>query len=413
MALKNLKTTDFQASKLLKKELLRQQQVINLIPSENYASSAVLEAVGSIFANKYSEGYPKARYYPGNEVVDSVEMLAQARARKLFKLGPQWNVNVQALSGAPANLAVYSALLFENDKALGMRLSAGGHLSHGHKVSLSGKLFHFEQYGVTKHGHIDFEEVARLARQHKPKLIVAGHSAYPFKLDFKKFKAIAKQYGALLMVDMAHFAGLVAGGVHPSPFPYADIVTTTTHKTLRGPRGAIIFSKDKEISSAIRKAVFPGMQGGPHDNQTFAIAVALKEASSPKFKAYAAQIVKNAAVLAQELSGYGFKICGGGTENHLMLVDVTPLGISGKVAEDKLYQAGIVVNRNAIPFDTRPAYDPSGIRLGTPAATTRGFKKKEMRLIAAWMHAILMQKAQTQAVRKQVFGLTKKFPLFY
>lgn len=410
--MKNLRAADAHAYKLLVQEQKRQSEIINLIPSENYASFAVREAVASEFMNKYSEGYPHARYYPGNEVVDEIELLAQERARKLFKLSHKWNINVQPLSGVPANFAVYSALLGKNDVALGMRLSSGGHLSHGHKVSSSGIFFHFKQYGVTTDGMIDFKELEDLARKLKPKLIVAGHSSYPRLLDFKKFKAIARKAGALFMVDMSHIAGLVAAGSHPSPFPYADIVTTTTHKTLRGPRGAMIFTRDEEVSKKINKAVFPMLQGGPHDNQTFAIAVALKEALTPKFKKYAKQILKNAEVLASELFNLGFHVVGGGTENHLMLLDVMQLGITGNEAEKMLYKAGIMANRNAIPFDSRPPYDPSGIRIGTPAVTTRGMEEKEMQIIARWIYEVLAQGGDSKKIKKNVSAFCKKFPLW-
>ncbi len=412
--MKNIKKTDLKAYQLLMAEQKRQQDFVNLIPSENYASKAVLEAIGSVLTNKYSEGYPNTRYYPGNENVDQIEILAQERARKLFGLDKKWFVNIQPLSGTPANLAVYFALLGPNDTALGMGLAHGGHLSHGHKISVSGKFFHFEHYGVSeKNNLLDYGAIEKLALKFKPKLIVVGHSAYPRFLDFKKLRQTANKSGSLLMVDMSHFAGLVAGKVHPSPFPYADIITTTTHKTLRGPRGAMIFSKNENISSLIRKAVFPGLQGGPHANQILGIAVALKEAISPGFKNYSKQVIANAKVLASELFNYGFQILTGGTDNHLMLINLNPLGLSGKQAEEMLYQSGIMCNRNAIPFDTRPPYDPSGLRLGTPAITTRGMKQKEMKQLAFWINQILIQKINPKIVKKQVLNFCKKFPLFY
>src|SRR3989338_7096305 len=335
-----LKKTDQEVARLIAAEAKRQQETINLIASENIASLAVREALGSALTNKYSEGYAGKRYYAGNAVIDEIEELAKARARKLFGLGKNWSVNVQPLSGSPANMAVYFALLKPGDKFLAMSLSSGGHLTHGGPASFSGKLFSPIHYGVGKDGRIDYEEVRRLAVREKPKLVLAGFTAYPRTIDFKKFGEIAREVGAYFMVDMAHIAGLVAAGVHPSPFPYADVVTTTTHKTLRGPRGAIIFShedrmiragdKDVSMSRLIDRAVFPGLQGGPHDNQTAAIAVALGEALKLEFRRYGKQIVKNAKVLAVELTKLGFQLVSGGTDNHLMLVDVTKLGISGR-----------------------------------------------------------------------------------
>ena len=419
MVLNNLKKTDKESYKILLKEQQRQADYINLIPSENYTSPAVLEAVGSVFINKYSEGYPKARYYPGNEYVDEVELLAQKRAKEVFKIGSQWFVNVQPYSGSPANVAVYYATLKVKcakevgDKALGMNLMSGGHLTHGHKVSFSGKNFNFIQYGVSWDGFLDYKQIEKLAKEHKPKLIVAGLTAYSRVLDFKKFRSIADSVGALLMVDMAHVAGLVAGKVHPSPFPYADIVTTTTHKTLRGPRGAIIFSKGKELADKINKAVFPGLQGGPHDNQTFAISVALKEAQSGKFKRYAQGVVKNAKVLASQLLKNGLELVSGGTDNHLMLLDLKRKGVSGRQAEEWLYRAGIIANRNMVPYDPRSPMDPSGIRLGTPAVTTRGLGVSEMKKIADWIKEVLEKPSSAKKVKIEVKQLLSKFPLLY
>ena len=426
MVLNNLKKADKESYKILLKEQQRQADYINLIPSENYASLAVLEAVGSVFINKYSEGYPRARYYPGNEYVDQVELLAQKRAKEVFKIGSQWFVNVQPYSGSPANVAVYYATLKAKcacevggktitvgDAALGMNLMSGGHLTHGHKVSFSGKNFNFIQYGVTWDGFLDYKQIEKLAKEHKPKLIVAGLTAYPRVLDFKKFKTIANKVGALLMVDMAHIAGLVVGKVHPSPFPYADIVTTTTHKSLRGPRGAIIFAKGKELADKINKAVFPGLQGGPHDNQTFAISVALKEAQSGKFKKYAQGVVKNAKVLASQLLENGLELVSGGTDNHLLLLDLKRKGVPGRQAEEWLYQAGIVVNRNMVPYDPRSPMDPSGIRLGTPAVTTRGLGTLEMKKIADWIKEVLEKPSSAKKVKKEVKQLLSRFPLPY
>ena len=381
---------DKELEKLNKREERRQREMINLIASENYMSPAVREALGSVTANKYAEGYPGARYYPGcEEAIDPIERITQERALKLMGLdSADWGVNVQALSGVPANLASLFAVLETGDSVLGMKLSAGGHLSHGHPVSVTGKLFSFHQYGLDRNGYIDYEEVERLAQEHRPKLIICGASAYSRTVDFKRFGAITKKHNTLLLADVAHIAGLIAGGMHPSPFPYADIVTTTTHKTLRGPRGALIFGKSK-LMTAINKSVFPGMQGGPHNNQTLAIGVALGEASTPSFKSYVKRIVENANVLAEELLAHGFHIVSGGTDNHLFLLDLRSHTLSGKEAEELLYKAGIVANRNTVPEDPRGPFDPSGIRMGTPAITTLGFREKDMRTLAQWIVDVL------------------------
>jgi len=415
-----LKKTDPEVAGLIALETKRQSETIDLIASENIASLAVREALGSVLTNKYSEGYAGKRYYAGNSVIDEVEELAKARARKLFGLGKHWSVNVQPLSGSPANMAVYFGLLEPGDKFMAMALSSGGHLTHGDPVNFSGRLFRPVHYSAGKDGYIDYEEVRRLAMREKPKLILAGFTAYPRTIDFKKFGAIAKETGAFFMVDMAHIAGLIAAGVHPSPFPYADVVTTTTHKSLRGPRGAIIFSridrkftrdgKETTIARAINRAVFPGLQGGPHDNQTAAIAVCLKEAMSPLFKTYGKQIVKNARALADALQKLGFNLVSGGTDNHLMLVDLTDKNISGLEAQTRLEEVGIITSRTTIPHDPRPAYDPSGIRLGTPAVTTRGMKEKEMREIARLIHGALTKEGR-YAIKTQVQKLCKRFPI--
>lgn len=379
---------DTQIAKLIQAEKARQKKVVNLIASENYVSKDVLFALGSEFTNKYAEGYSGKRYYGGNIIVDKVEDLCVARALKLFKLDAnEWHVNTQALSGSPANLAVYAALLSPGDKVMGMSLDHGGHLTHGHKVSVTGKFWTQVSYGVSsKTERLDYEELAEIALREKPKMIIAGYTAYSRVVDWKKFREIADCVGAYLLVDMSHIAGLVAGGEYPSPFPYADIVTTTTHKTLRGPRGALIFAKKdaRELDKKIDKAVFPGLQGGPHINQTAAIAVALKEAMTPDFKKYAKQVIKNTGVLAGELSKLGWRIISGGTDTHLLLVDVwaNGNGMSGKDASERLEKRGIIVNKNTIPFDTRPPADPSGIRLGTAAETTRGKKEKDFIKIA-------------------------------
>lgn len=397
---------DKQIEKLIKKEEKREKAVVNLVASENYVSDDVLHALGSVLTNKYAEGYPGRRYYGGNSVIDDVERLCQERALELFRLSPQkWHVNVQPHSGSPANVAVYLALLPTDGtgRIMGMALSHGGHLTHGHNVSASGKFWKQIPYGVSKRTErLDYGELMAIAKREKPQIIVAGFTAYPRTIDWKKFRAIADAVGAYLMVDMSHIAGLVAGGAHPSPFPYADIVTTTTHKTLRGPRGAMIFvkkgfsratlknPKGLPLEDLIDKAVFPGLQGGPHENAIAAIAVALREAMQSSFKIYARQIVKNAKTLASELQKLGWRIVSGGTDNHLMLVDTWANGVSGKEASEKLECAGIILNMNTIPFDTRNPMDPSGIRLGTPAETTRGAKEKDMKNLAVKIDEILL-----------------------
>jgi len=387
---------DKQIEKLIKAEEVRQKKTISLIASENYVSPDVLTALGSRFTNKYSEGYPGHRYYKGQTYTDEVEKICQERALKLFKLSPEkWAVNVQPLSGSPANLAVYLALVSKGGKVMGMSLDHGGHLTHGHKVSATGKIWTQVAYGVnSKTEVLDYEALKKLAIMEKPNMIIAGYTAYPRIVDFKKFREIVDSVvhpepsrRTILMVDMSHFAGLVAGEVYPTPFDYADVVTTTVHKTLRGPRSALIFSrKDKtqvnakgkqiSFSDLIDKAVFPGLQGGPHMNQIAAVAVALKEASTPAFKKYAKQVIKNAKVLAEELKKLGWKIISGGTDSHLILVDTGK--ISGAQASDRLEKEGIIVNKNTIPNEPRSPMDPSGIRLGTAGETTRGAKEKDM-----------------------------------
>jgi len=386
---------DAKIKKLIAKEEKRERSVVNLIASENYVSDDVLQALGSVLTNKYAEGYPGRRYYGGNSVIDEVELLAKERALKLFKLdAKKWHVNVQPLSGSPANVAVYLALLPHDGtgKIMGMQLAHGGHLTHGHAVSASGKFWKQISYGVSPGSELlDYDELARIARREKPHVIVAGFTAYPRRINWKKFRYIANEVGAYLMVDMSHIAGLVAGGAHPSPFPFADIVTTTTHKTLRGPRGAMIFVRkdDRNLDEKIDKAVFPGLQGGPHENAIAAVAVALGEAIQPKFKTYAAQVVKNAAALSDELKKLGWRIVSGGTDNHLLLVDTWKNGVSGKEASVKLEREGIIVNMNTIPFDVRKPMDPSGIRLGTAAETTRGAKEKNMIALARRIDSVL------------------------
>lgn len=386
---------DKQIEKLINKEKIRQKKVINFIASENYVSDDVLEALGSELNNKYAEGYPGKRYYGGNDVVDEVENLCRQRSLKAFKLSPEkWHVNVQPHSGSPANLAVYTALVPKGGKIMGASLAHGGHLTHGHKVSVTGMFWKQVPYGVDKKTEkLNYDELMRIAKKNKPNVIITGYTAYPRKINWKKFREIADSVGAYLMVDMSHIAGLVAGGAHSSPFPYADIVTTTTHKTLRGPRSAIIFVRkdDRELDKKIDKAVFPGLQGGPHENQIAAVAVALKEAASPAFKKYADQVVKNAKALADELKRLGWRVVSGGTDNHLLLLDVwmDGKGISGTEASDRLEEKSIIVNKNTIPFDTRSPFNPSGIRLGTAAETTRGKKENDMRSIAKKIDKIL------------------------
>lgn len=393
---------DKQIGKLIKQEKQRQKGVINLIASENYVSKDVLEALGSELTNKYAEGYPGKRYYGGNEVVDKIEDLCKERALSLFGLHQsEWAVNVQALSGSPANLAVYLALVPKEGKIMGMSLTSGGHLTHGQKVSITGKFWATAPFEVdSKTEMIDYEALKMKAVTEKPNIIVAGFTAYPRIVDFKKFREIADACGAHLMVDMSHFAGLVAGRAYPSPFPYADVVTTTTHKTLRGPRHALIFSKidGRELNKKIDKAVFPGLQGGPHMNTIAAVSVALKEAAAPAFKKYAKQVVKNAKALASQLQAAGWRIVSGGTDSHLLLVDTWMGGIKnahgvggigGKDASDRLEKEGIIVNKNTIPGETRSPMDPSGLRLGTPAETTRGKKEKDFQKIAERINSIL------------------------
>jgi glycine hydroxymethyltransferase len=387
---------DAQIGRLIQAEKARQKKATNLIASENYVSKDVLAALGSELTNKYAEGYPGKRYYGGNVIIDKVENLAIERALKLFGLNAEgWHVNTQALSGSPANLAVYVGLLEKGDRVMGMSLDHGGHLTHGHKVSATGKFWTQVPYGVSKDSEVlDYDALKEIAVREKPKMIIAGFTAYPRVIDWKKFREIADACGAYLMVDMSHVAGLVAGKAYPSPFPYADIVTTTTHKTLRGPRGALIFAKrdTRELGRKIDKAVFPGLQGGPHMNQTAAIAIALKEAMSPSFKKYAVQVKKNAVALAGALTKLGWRIISGGTDSHLILVDVSGAGIGGAEASDRLEKAGIIVNKNAIPFDTRPPVDPSGIRLGTAGETTKGGREKDMVALAKKIDAVLRKK---------------------
>ena len=381
-AIPHLAAADPELAQLVESEAQRQFEKVRLIASENYVSTAVLEATGSVLTNKYSEGYPGKRYYEGQQFIDQIENLAIERAKALFGVD---HVNVQTYSGSPANLAVYLALAQPGDTIMGMALPAGGHLTHGWSVSATGKLFRAVQYGVRKDtGRIDLDEVRDLALKEQPKLIFCGGTAIPRTIDFPGFAEIAKEVGAVLVADVAHIAGLIAGGAHPSPVGHAQIVSTTTHKTLRGPRGAMVMS-DAEHAKALDKAVFPGLQGGPHNHTTAGIAVALKEAAQPEFREYAAGVVANAKALADALQGRGFDLVSGGTDNHLILMDVTGKGIGGKPAAKALDRAGIELNYNTVPFDPRKPFDPSGVRLGTAAVTTRGLGVDQMPQVAEWI----------------------------
>lgn len=403
---------------LIKSEEKRQQETLMMIPSENYTYPEVRKAVGSALMHKYSEGYPHARYYQGNEFVDQIEDIAIDRAKKLFGVA---HANVQAYSGSPANSAVYFALLLPGDTVMGMALSAGGHLTHGHpKITFSGKYFNSIQYGLDEEGYIDFIALRKLAKEHKPKIIVAGLTAYPRALDWKQFADIAEEVGAYLLADISHIAGLVAGGAQASPKDFAHIVTTTTHKTLRGPRGAMIMvtqkgiDKDPDLPKKIDRGVFPGLQGGPHNNQTAGIALMLDEASKAEFKAYARDVVENAKHLAKELVKNGFDLVTGGTDNHLLLLDLRSKNILGKPFAIALEKAGIVVNYNAVPNDPNPPMNPSGIRLGTPALTVRGMEKKEMETIAKLIGEVsinMENETALQNINKEVKALCEKFPV--
>jgi glycine hydroxymethyltransferase len=407
-----LATFDPEIAQAIRRETERQEYSLEFIASENFVSERVLEAQGSVLTNKYAEGYPGKRYYGGCEFVDVAEQLAIDRARELF--GAE-HANVQPHSGSQANMAVYFSVCQPGDTVLGMNLAHGGHLTHGSPVNFSGKLFNIVPYGVKMEtGTIDYEEVERLAHEHRPKLIVVGASAYPRIIDFAAFRTIADKVGALVMVDMAHIAGLVAAGVHPSPVPYAEFVTTTTHKTLRGPRGGMILCRE-EFARKLNSNIFPGIQGGPLMHVIAAKAVAFKEALAPEFKDYASQVVKNARSLAEGLTKRGFRLVSGGTDNHLMLLDFTGTEITGKVAEETLEKAGITVNKNAVPFDTRSPFVTSGIRIGTPATTTRGLKEAQMETIAGWIARALENidnRKELAAVRAEVGELCRQFPLY-
>ena len=411
--LTSLKTVDPEIQKAIDQELSRQREKLEMIASENIVSTAVMQAQGSILTNKYAEGYPGKRYYGGCEYVDIVEQLAIDRAKKLF--GAEY-ANVQPHSGAQANTAVYFALLQPGDTILGMNLTDGGHLTHGSPVNISGKYFKIIPYGVDKETErIDYDELERLAKEHQPKLIVGGASAYSRIIDFERMAQIAKSVGAYFMVDMAHIAGLVAAGLHPSPVPYADVVTTTTHKTLRGPRGGLILCRDAEFGKQFNKAIFPGIQGGPLMHVVAAKAVAFKEALSDEFKVYQQQVLDNAKALADELVKKGFRIVSGGTDNHLMLVDLRSKNITGKEAQFLLDEIGITANRNTIPFEPLSPFVTSGIRLGTPALTTRGLKEKDIREVADIIADVIENRedsAVIEAAKAKVQAICKKFPLY-
>lgn len=426
--LKFLQATDPEIAQWINQELKRQQNGLEMIPSENFTSLAVMEALGSILTNKYSEGFPGKRYYGGNQYIDEIEKLAQERAKKLFGVD---HANVQPYSGSPANQEVCFALLEPGDKLMGLHLLYGGHLTHGWKVNFSARYYQSVQYKTGSDGWLDYDALEKQVKEERPKLIFVGATAYPRIFDFKRLGQIAKNVEAYLVADIAHIVGLIIGGVHPTPVGQADVITTTTHKTLRGPRGAMILCNGKpseplkplakganpreHLPTLIDRAVFPGLQGGPHNHQTAAIAVALKEAMKPEFKVYAQQIVKNAKTLAEKLTSEGLKLITGGTDNHLLLIDVTDLGIGGKQAEIVLDQVGITVNKNTIPFDQRKPYDPSGIRLGTPALTSRGFLEADMEIVGELIVKTLKNLDNSKVldeVRVGVKELTEKHPLY-
>ena len=406
----SLASSDPEIAKLIADENRREHETMRLIASENYASRAVMEATGSVLTNKYSEGYAKKRYYEGQQVIDQVEELAIARLKKLFGAD---HVNVQPYSGSPANLAVYLAFCKAGDTIMGLGLPAGGHLTHGWTVSITGKYFKSVPYGVKKDDHrIDMDEVRKLAKENRPKLLWCGTTAYPRTIDWKAFREVADEVGAVLAADIAHISGLVCGGAHPSPVGIADVVTSTTHKTFRGPRGGMIFCK-AEHAQAIDRAVFPGLQGGPHNHTTAGIAVAANEALQPSFRGYAQAIVDNAKALAEALTVRGFKLTTGGTDNHLMVIDLTSKNVSGKIAAQALDKAGIVLNYNSVPFDPRKPFDPSGVRLGTPAVTSRGMGKDEMLKLAEWLDRVVASPADDALLAKvagEVRELCARFP---
>ncbi|MDD5109943.1 MAG: serine hydroxymethyltransferase [Patescibacteria group bacterium] len=408
----NLQRHDPEVMAIVKKEIARQQESLAMIPSENYASLAVLEAMGTVLSNKYAEGYPHKRYYTGNQFIDEIEDLAIARGKELFGCE---HINVQPNAGSGANLAIYLGLLKPGDTVMGMKLDQGGHLTHGHPVNISGQLYHFVQYGVRKDTELlDYDEILAIAKKEKPKMIVTGATAYPRIFDFAKFRKICDEVGALLMADISHFVGLSLSGDHPNPLPHADVVMTTTHKTLRGPRSAVIYCKEK-FAKSIDRAVFPGTQGGPMEHIIAAKAVCFAEASKPEFKTYGHQIALNAKALAKTLQAEGLRLVSGGTDNHLMLVDCVPLKISGRKGSEALAACNIYTNRNTIPYDPGSAFEPSGIRLGTPALTTRGMKEKEMAQIGRLIARVLKNTATASTLedaKKEVAQLTQSFPIY-
>lgn len=394
--------------KLWRAEEVRQKETISLIPSENFASKMVRSATGSVLTNKYSEGYPGKRYYPGNVYYDAIEILCQQLALKVFNLsGKKWAVNVQPYSGSPANLAILMALMQPGDTLMGMKLASGGHLTHGHKVSATGIFFKSVQYGVTEKGFIDYADAAQKAELYRPKVIICGSTAYPRKIDFKKFSEIAKNVGAYLLCDISHVAGLVATGNHPNCFPYCDVAMFTTHKNFRGPRGAVIISK-LDLIDKINRAVFPTLQGGPHNNQILAKAIAFAQALTPAYKKEQKQVVANAAALSEELINYGYQLYTGGTDNHLMLLDLSKKELDGSEAEKKLEAVGILANRNSLPHDDKP-FKPSGLRLGTPSVTARGMKEKEIKKIAELIDMVLKNKMVSGKIKAEVKKLAKRF----
>ncbi len=394
---------------LIQQETNRQANTIRLIASENYASPEILTALGSSLTNKYSEGYPQHRYYEGQEFIDQIELIAIENAKKLFK---SKFANVQAYSGSPANLAVYLALLQPGDTILGLALSSGGHLTHGHKVSISGKWLNSISYGLTTDGYINYDQIEKLAQEHKPKLIISGHSAYPRQVDFKRIGEIAKSIGAYHLADISHISGLVATGLHPHPFPYADIITTTTHKILRGPRGALILTNDPELAQKVDKAVFPGLQGGPHNNNIAGIAIALEYDLKPEYTDYCKQVITNAKALSKAMQNRDFEIVSGGTENHLLLVDLRNKNIDGDTLSKALNKVNIETNKNTIPFDTASPFKPNGIRLGTPAVTTLGLKEQDMETISEFISQVVNNidnQSQLEKIKTQVIEFISKF----
>lgn len=407
--MENIRKTAPQVFEIIKKEIERQNEMIDLIPSENYASLAVLEAAGSVFTNKYVEGYPGKRYYPGCQFADEIELLCAKKAKEVFGLDENWEVHSQPLSGAQANVAIYFGLLNPGEKILSMALTHGGHLSHGHKVHISSHFWKIFNYGVNEKGHIDYDALQEIAQREKPRLILSGATAYPNIIDFEKFNKIAKSVDAYHLADISHIAGLISAGLHPSPFPCADVVMTTTHKTLRGPRSAIIFAK-KEIYEKIRKAVFPGIQGGSHQHIICAKTIAFFEALQPEFREYQKQILKNAQILAQELKNLGFKLLCDGTQNHLMLIDLKNV-IGASEAEQILEKSNILANRNTLPDDVS-AFRPTGLRIGTPAITSRNMKEKEMKIIANLIYRTIIKKELPEKLKMESVALCRQFPIY-